>query len=144
MAMLDKRLKRMEDRVIKIIPKDHKSEPSAIRRAVVKPPNAGTNAKSGSGKKRAAGEAFGLETSEWADSKTSSQPIPRMETSYNESLNEGIEQLPSKEIQEHLSEVFFDCLYGQSYHLLHKPSYMKRLRQVSIVIEYTFLLLTDQ
>ena len=128
MAMLDKRLKRMEDRVIKIIPSDQKNEASAIPRAIVKPPNAGTNAKSGSGKKRAAGEAFGLEVHELTEPKASSQPTPRMETGYNENLNEGIDQLPSKEIQEHLSEVFFDCLYGQSYHLLHKPSYMRRLR----------------
>jgi len=41
---------------------------------------------------------------------------------------EGAEFLPSAEIQDHLSEVFFDHLYGQSYHLLHKPSYMKKLR----------------
>ena len=136
MAMLDKRLKRMEDRVIKIIPKDHKNKISDIPRAVLKPSNAGTNSKGGSGKKRAAGEAFGLEANEWADSKTSSQPMPRLETSYNENLNEGIEKLPSKELQEHLSEVFFDCLYGQSYHLLHKPSYMRRLRQVSLAHEY--------
>lgn len=132
MAMLDKRLKRMEDRVIKIIPNDQKKETSAIPRAVVKPQNVGTNAKSGSGKKRAAGEAFGLGVNELTESKASAQPIPRRGTSYNENLNEGIEQLPSKEIQEHLSEVFFDCLYGQSYHLLHKPSYMRRLRQVSL------------
>ena len=43
-------------------------------------------------------------------------------------LMEGAESLPSTEIQEHLSEVFFEYLYGQSYHLLHKPSYMRRLR----------------
>ena len=132
MAMLDKRLKRMEDRVIKIIPKDLKAETSVIPRAVVKPPNAGTNAKTGSGKKRAAGEAFGLEGCDWIEYKMNSHPLPRAETSYNESLNEGIDKLPPKEIQEHLSEVFFDCLYGQSYHLLHKPSYMRRLRQVPI------------
>lgn len=129
MAMLDKRLKRMEDRVIKIIPKDERDEASAIPRAIVKPLHPGTNPKSSTGKKRAAGEAFGLDASDWAENKMSAPP-PRPDTSYNEKLNEGIEKLPSKEIQEHLSEVFFDCLYGQSYHLLHKPSYIRRLRQV--------------
>ena len=127
MAMLDKRLKRMEDRVIKIIPKDEKDEASAVPRAIVKPPHPGTNPKSSNGKKRSAGEAFGLDTNDWAESKMNA-PRMRRETSYNERLNDGIERLPSKDIQEHLSEVFFECLYGQSYHLLHKPSYMRRLR----------------
>jgi hypothetical protein len=43
-------------------------------------------------------------------------------------LTEGAEALPSREIQEHLAEVFFDSLYGQAYHLLHKPSFMRKLR----------------
>ncbi|KAI2788756.1 hypothetical protein POX_e06777 [Penicillium oxalicum] len=43
-------------------------------------------------------------------------------------LTEGTEFLPSLDIQEHLAEVFFDCVYGQSYLLLHKPSFMRRLK----------------
>jgi hypothetical protein len=43
-------------------------------------------------------------------------------------LVEGADALPSKEIQEHLAEVFFDNLYGQAYHVLHKPSYMRKLK----------------
>lgn len=131
MAMLDKRLKRMEERVIKIIPKDEKDDAAAIPRAIVKPPHPGTNSKSSSGKKRAAGEAFGLDVDDWEEPKLSAPPL-KADSRYKERLNEGIEKLPSKEIQEHLSEVFFDCLYGQSYHLLHKPSYMRRLRQVPV------------
>ena len=131
MAMLDKRLKRMEERVIKIIPKDEKDEATIVPRAVVKPPHPGTNPKSSIGKKRAANEAFGLDTNDWSESRLNA-PSLRTEISYRERLDEGIDKLPSKEIQEHLSEVFFDCLYGQSYHLLHKPSYMRRLRYASI------------
>jgi hypothetical protein len=45
-------------------------------------------------------------------------------------LSEGAEKLPSKEIQEHLSEIFFENIYGQTYHLLHKPSFMRKLKLV--------------
>ncbi|KAJ5246165.1 hypothetical protein N7468_001148 [Penicillium chermesinum] len=92
MAMLDKRLKRMEDRVIKTIPKDETRDMTAIGRSVVKPSQQGQPARQA--KKRSAGAEF----------------------------------LPSLEIQEHLAEVFFDCVYGQSYLLLHKPSFMRRLK----------------
>ncbi|KAK2808809.1 hypothetical protein FQN49_008674, partial [Arthroderma sp. PD_2] len=43
-------------------------------------------------------------------------------------LSQGAEFLPSMELQEHLAEVFFDCVYGQSYLLLHKPSFMRKLK----------------
>lgn len=121
MAMLDKRLKRMEERVIKIIPKE---ESEAVPRAIIKPAAAQAN----SGKKRSVEEAFGPQLDEWADSKPTTQP-PKSQGSYESKVNtEGAEHLPTAEVQDHLSEVFFDNLYGQSYHLLHKPSYMRRLR----------------
>ena len=121
MAMLDKRLKRMEDRVIKIIPKE---ESEAVPRAIIKPTTAQTN----SGKKRSVEEAFGPQLDEWADSKPTCQP-PKSQDNHESKVNtEGAEHLPPAELQDHLSEVFFDNLYGQSYHLLHKPSYMRRLR----------------
>jgi hypothetical protein len=47
-------------------------------------------------------------------------------------LTEGADKLPNKEIQEHLSEIFFDFVYGQSYHLLHKPSFMRMLERGSV------------
>lgn len=122
MAMLDKRLKRMEERVIKIIPKE---ESEAIPRAIIKPPAAN---QANSGKKRTVEEAFGPQLDEWADSKPAAQ-IPKGQSNHESKINtEGSELLPTLEIQDHLSEVFFDNLYGQSYHLLHKPSYMRRLR----------------
>lgn len=122
MAMLDKRLKRMEERVIKIIPKE---ESEAVPRAVIKPSAA---AQANSGKKRSIEEAFGPQLEEWADSKPTTQP-PKGQNNHESKVNtEGAEHLPTPEIQDHLSEVFFDNLYGQSYHLLHKPSYMRRLR----------------
>ncbi len=128
MAMLDKRLKRMEERVIKIIPKEEKDDTHAIPRAVLKPPGSGLNAKGAGARKRAAGEAFGHDSGDRTELKINTQPLPRLERTFSKGLDEGLEKLPSKAIQEHLSEVFFDCLYGQAYHLLHKPSYMRRLR----------------
>lgn len=128
MAMLDKRLKRMEERVIRIIPKEEKDDTHAIPRAVLKPPGSGLHAKGAGARKRAAGEAFGHDSGDRTEVKMNTRPLPRLERTFSKGLDEGLEKLPSKAIQEHLSEVFFDCLYGQAYHLLHKPSYMRRLR----------------
>ena len=123
MAMLDKRLKRMEERVIKIIPKE---ESEAVPRAVIRPVTAAAQANSG--KKRSIEEAFGPQLDEWADSKSTTQPA-KAQGNHESKLNtEGAEHLPAPELQDHLAEIFFDYLYGQSYHLLHKPSYMRRLR----------------
>lgn len=133
MAMLDKRLKRMEERVIKLIPKESMGSVSSVGRAVVKPPLPGAPPKGGSTKKRPAEEAFGAELDDWSKSKAtnphqsrSSQP-PKGVDAEHSLLTEGLESLPPKEIQEHLAEVYFDFCYGQSYPLLHKPSFMRRL-----------------
>ncbi|KAH1984230.1 hypothetical protein KXV92_002907 [Aspergillus fumigatus] len=132
MAMLDKRLKRMEDRVIKTIPKDEPRDMAAIGRSVVRPPQPGQASKTQ--KKRSADEAFASEMEEWAheDRRAPQDIFPmRREGKSNDAtglLTEGAEFLPSLEIQEHLAEVFFDCVYGQSYLLLHKPSFMRRLK----------------
>lgn len=128
MSMLDKRLKRMEERVLKTIPKDDADRGVALGRANVRPSWAGQGGKAQTGKKRIAGDAFGHELEELAHLKTSPLPLKGIDVDEQARLMEGVESLPSKEIQEHLSEVFFEYLYGQSYHLLHKPSYMRRLR----------------
>lgn len=128
MSMLDKRLKRMEERVLKTIPKDDADRGVALGRANVRPFWTGQGGKAQTGKKRIAGDAFGNEVEEWAHPKTSPLPVKEIDVDEQARLMEGAESLPSKEIQEHLSEVFFEYLYGQSYHLLHKPSYMRRLR----------------
>ena len=132
MAMLDKRLKRMEDRVIKVIPKEETNRVS--NRAVVKPAIPGTPANNSGGKKRQAEEAFGADLDEWASTQprdrpsgTSAHPPKGQDTDEHQLLMEGAEHLPPKELQQHLAEVFFDHLYGQTYHLLHKPSYMRKL-----------------
>ncbi|KAK2812595.1 hypothetical protein FQN50_001239 [Emmonsiellopsis sp. PD_5] len=136
MAMLDKRLKRMEERVIKIIPKDESRDMAGIGRAVVKPPLPG-QAPRGSRqirKKRSADEAFNAELNEWTqqDSNSTTDEIALSLQSRisdeHKLFTEGAEFLPSVEIQEHLAEVFFDCVYGQSYLLLHKPSFMRKLK----------------
>lgn len=128
MAMLDKRLKRMEERVIKTIPKEEMANVAAIGRANVRPSASGQNIKAQNGKKRAAGEAFGHDVDQWAESKPGSRPPRVLDSNEDRLLMEGAEKLPSPKIQEHLSEVFFDCLSGQAYHLLHKPSFMRKLR----------------
>jgi hypothetical protein len=131
MAMLDKRLKRMEDRVIRLIPKE--SQP-AVPRAVVKPNFPAPPIKA-TGKKRAASEAFGADgdLEKWAKSRHASKSgesgLPGKDKDLEERglLIEGADSLPSKEIQQHLAEVYFDFVYGQSYPLLHKPSFLRRL-----------------
>lgn len=134
MAMLDKRLKRMEERIIRIIPKEENDSATVVR-AQVKPAIPGTTqAKPANPKKRPAEEAFGPELQAWATSAkgTGNEVVPASlaahEAEETKLLVEGADALPSKEIQEHLAEVFFDNLYGQAYHVLHKPSYMRKLK----------------
>ena len=132
MAMLDKRLKRMEDRVVKLIPKESLPSVANVGRSVVKPPLPGAPPKTPTTKKRPAEEAFGNELDEWSKSKgadpdAAGRASRGKESDDNRLLTEGAESLPSKEIQEHLAEVYFDFVYGQSYPLLHKPSFMRRL-----------------
>ncbi|ROV94695.1 hypothetical protein VSDG_06182 [Cytospora chrysosperma] len=139
MAMLDKRLKRMEERIIKVVPKHEQDGiSSSVPRAVVKPAIPGTlPSGKGNSRKRGADEAFGHELDHWA--KAPAKPnlegpaLPSSLTMVQESeesklLHEGVDALPSREIQEHLAEVFFENVYGQAYHILHKPSYMRKLR----------------
>lgn len=140
MAMLDKRLKRMEERIIKIVPKSEQGGISV--RANVKPAIPGT-LPSGKGgpRKRRADEAFGApDLVAWtrtpgpASAKSPTNPnAARSLNNLHETklLQEGLEALPPKEIQLHLADVFFEHVYGQAYHILHRPSYMKKLRFVS-------------
>lgn len=135
MAMLDKRLKRMEDRVIKIIPKDELPDPAT--RSVLRPPLPGTTPKpekDESNTKRSADEAFTSELQGWSKGRTGSIPLDsaaRMRGPRdieNKLFTEGADALPPQHIQEHLVEVYFDCVYGQSYLLLHKPSFIRKLK----------------
>ncbi|EWZ77812.1 hypothetical protein FOXG_17123 [Fusarium oxysporum f. sp. lycopersici 4287] len=136
MAMLDKRPKCMEERVIKAIPKSDQEVASSVTRPVVKPAIPGTVPSSKPTKKRSAEEAFGPDLE--ACAKAPSEPkiegdngpsnLQVQEGEENKLQHEGTEALPSKDIQEHLADVFFDNIYGQSYHLLHKPSYMRKLK----------------
>ncbi|TDZ31829.1 putative transcriptional regulatory protein [Colletotrichum spinosum] len=138
MAMLDKRLKRMEERIIKIVPKSEQDTNAAsLTRAVVKPAIPGTlPAGKANAKKRVADEAFGHDLDNWAKApaktriEATNKPtsLQAQEAEDNKLFLEGIDALPSKELQEHLAEVFFENIYGQAYHLLHKPSYMRKLK----------------
>ncbi|KXJ97488.1 fungal-specific transcription factor domain-domain-containing protein [Microdochium bolleyi] len=133
MAMLDKRLRRMEDRIIKTLPKsEQEASANAVVRAIVKPALPGT-LKHGV-KKRKVDEAFAPDFNKWARSSSNPNDPSRsvalkvQEEEENKLLTEGREALPSQELQEHLAEVYFEVVYGQAYHLLHKPSYMRKLR----------------
>jgi hypothetical protein len=141
MSMLDKRLKRMEERIIKIIPKAEQESTSSITRAIVKPAIPGSlPAGKTTAKKRGADEAFGADLEVWARAPTKATPTDQehattlqvQEAEEDALFREGIDALPSKEIQGHLAEVFFDNIYGQAYHLLHKPSYMRKLENNSL------------
>ncbi|KAF6830037.1 zinc finger transcription factor 1 [Colletotrichum plurivorum] len=136
MAMLDKRLKRMEERIIKIVPKSEQDPNAAsLTRAVVKPAIPGT-LPAKANKKRVADEAFGQDLEHWAkapaktriDAPNKPTSLQAQEAEENKLFLEGLDALPPKEIQEHLAEVFFENIYGQAYHLLHKPSYMRKLK----------------
>lgn len=133
MAMLDKRLRRMEDRVVKLIPKESLPSLAGVGRSVVKPAIPGAPPKTPTAnKKRGAEEAFGNELDQWAKTKTANPHMADSTSKSKESeeqslLTEGAESLPPKDIQEHLAEVYFDFVYGQSYPLLHKPSFMRKL-----------------
>jgi hypothetical protein len=131
MAMLDKRLKRMEDRVVRLIPKESLPSVANVGRSVVKPSIPGAPPKTPT-KKRLVEEAFGNDLDQWSKSKGSDATAPGQasqskDTDDSKLLTEGTESLPPKDIQEHLAEVYFDFVYGQSYPLLHKPSFMRRL-----------------
>ncbi|KAF2773906.1 hypothetical protein EJ03DRAFT_264288, partial [Teratosphaeria nubilosa] len=144
MAMLDKRLKRMEERVIKIIPKEEQGIVNSTGRAQVRPPLPPPPPKPANSKKRGAEQAFGDELDKWANSnngleeeKTASmegktETMKAHDAEEHNLLQEGADKLPSKEIQEHLAEIFFDYVYGQSYHLLHKPSFMRKVAQGTV------------
>ncbi|KAI1096492.1 hypothetical protein F5B19DRAFT_436773 [Rostrohypoxylon terebratum] len=138
MAMLDKRLKRMEDRIIKLVPKSEQDASAAnVVRGVVKPAIPGTlPTGKQTTKKRGAEEAFGAELDHWARNgpkariEGSGKPtsLQVQEAEESKLLYEGAEALPPKDVQEHLADVFFENIYGQAYHLLHKPSYMRKLK----------------
>lgn len=135
-AMLDRRLKRMEEKVINIISKEDLPDQAATGRAVVKPASpipASNPSHSSPTKKRSVDQAFVRELEDWTHSRE--QPLPdevcrhrNLKDGEKTLLTEGAEFLPARELQEHLAEVFFDCVYGQSYLLLHKPSFMRKLR----------------
>jgi hypothetical protein len=144
MAMLDKRLKRMEERVIRIIPKSERGVVAETGRAILKPSLLKTSAGTTSKKRRFLGDDAleGRQTVAMRDRRdhtgkdaTGGSALSHVDDDDDDEpdlLTDGADELPSKELQEHLSETFFDYVYGQSYHLLHKPSYMRMLEQGTV------------
>jgi hypothetical protein len=138
MAMLDKRLKRMEERVIRLIPKDGNA--TSVPRAILKPTHGHNLSKSPKrGTKRTAQEASGakIDFDSWARSGPGASgfdPPPHPSRADNDTslLTDGAEHLPPMDIQLHLAETYFEFVYGQSYPLLHKPTFMRNLVTGSI------------
>lgn len=135
MAMLDRRLKKMEERLIKCIPKDEVSAVvAATGRSVLKP------TASVYSRKRTVDEAFaGKELDEWAkrpSAKSSkgnnAEKNCTIQDIQVDSVDNGFKALPPLELQIHLAEVYFEYLYGQAYFLLHKQSFMRRLREAQV------------
>lgn len=131
MAMLDRRLKKMEERLIKCLPKSEASTVVASTgRSVLKPSTTATS------KKRTVDEAFaGKELDEWSrrqSTKASRLNDPENLTDIKGPFmsmgDDGSSALPPMDLQIHLAEVYFEYLYGQAYFLLHKPSFMRSLR----------------
>lgn len=101
MAMLDKRLKRMEDRVIKLIPKESLPSVSGVGRSVVKPALPGAPLKTPTTKKRPAEEAFGNDLDEWSKTKSANPDAAGSASRAKDSdesslLTEGLESLPPR------------------------------------------------
>jgi len=134
MAMLDKRLKRMEDRVIKLIPRENNEKPN-VTRAIVKPNMLTPQIKTITARKRSIAE---VGVADWAERGGS---VPEARNSIPQGTapakdreeidtvqTEGRDKLPPPDLQTHLTEIYFEYVYGQAYHLLHKPSFMRRLQ----------------
>ncbi len=102
MAMLDKRLKRMEDRVIKLIPKDSLPSVANVGHSVVKPALPTSSPVPPSVKKRAAEQAFGGDLDEWSKGKgpdletIAGLPARGKHGDEHKLLSEGAESLPSQ------------------------------------------------
>ncbi|KAJ6259190.1 hypothetical protein Dda_6088 [Drechslerella dactyloides] len=144
MTTLDKRMKRMEERLLKYVSKDQAAALGPIARSIIRPNQAVLqNAAGGEGhrnsRKRSADRAFAddtrkkpalvpkvVESMQAIDVKRSQGDVS------DEMLEEGRDKLPSRELQEHLVEVYFDCVYGQTYLLLHKPSFMRRFKNGTV------------
>ncbi|ODA82576.1 hypothetical protein RJ55_01083 [Drechmeria coniospora] len=142
-TLLDKRLKRNEESAIEAIPEADQDDPSTMACAVVKPSIPTSSAADESlPKKRREVEAFGPSSEAWAKVPCKSMvtggqdegslPDDQQEDEERKLSDEGKEALPSEGVQEHLAEVFFDNLYGQAYHLLHKPTFMRKLKSGNV------------
>ncbi|KAF3918546.1 hypothetical protein ABW21_db0208782 [Orbilia brochopaga] len=144
MTTLDKRMKRMEERLLKYVSKDQAAALGPIARSIIRPNQAVLqNSAGGEGhknsRKRTADRAFA------DDTRKKPALVPKVAESMqaisvkrsqgdvsDEMLEEGKDKLPSRELQEHLVEVYFDCVYGQTYLLLHKPSFIRRFKNGTV------------
>ncbi|TQS38977.1 hypothetical protein Golomagni_00506 [Golovinomyces magnicellulatus] len=141
MAVLYKRIKRMEERILKIISSESRDNSGKFKlRAPTKSKNSKIPSRSITGKKRLIEEAFG-DLESWSRCSSNSRPdekAKKIKVSTKEIvetaglLSEGTEFLPSKEVQQHLTELYFENIEGQGYNLLHKPSFMSKLRDDAV------------
>src|SRR5690606_3319067 len=112
MAMLDRRLKKMEERLIKCIPKSEAAAVvAATGRSVLKP------AVGQQGRKRTMDEAFaGRELEEWsrrggAKMARTGEGLDGTAVARIDPMDDGSQALPPLELQIHLAEVYFEYLY---------------------------------
>ncbi|KAI9664146.1 MAG: hypothetical protein M1829_006013 [Trizodia sp. TS-e1964] len=137
MALIGDRISRMEERIRGYAPKNGFESVNGSTRASAKPSAKIPSPPPSASKKRAVDEAFGAEMDSWAASASTTEegngPPPARRQRIQESeeqklLCEGEEFLPSSALQEHLVEIFFEYVYGQTYHLLHRPSFLRSLQ----------------
>ncbi|KAI9679753.1 MAG: hypothetical protein M1817_004767 [Caeruleum heppii] len=131
-AIMDKRLKRMEDRIIRMVDSDEAKDPPRFERASLEPRALAQDLQV-KGTKRTADESFTdvIDICARPRGTEGHQQLVKIDQSSRGDacpLREGEESLPAKDIALHLANVFFDCLYGQTFHVLHKPTFMRDLQ----------------
>ncbi|KAI9891126.1 MAG: hypothetical protein M1814_003325 [Vezdaea aestivalis] len=128
MAMLDKRIRRMEERLNKTMPKFSRGKRQVLR-GLLKPgqrtvPTMTSTIESS----QQALRAFDKDSFKHKHPFAKSQSIGDTdEDDYRPSIMvEGRESLPSRDIQECLVDTFFDYVYGQAYLIIHRPTFLRK------------------
>lgn len=126
MAMLDRQMHKMEGRILGLV--GGAGAASSPRR---NSPGPEVREEASSRDDDLDGDGFWTGPEQPAEDHGRDSPPPvalPSSTRRTELMLQGAEALPPADIQEHLSKIFFTHLYGQPYFLLHKPSYMAKLR----------------
>ena len=98
LAMLERRLKRREGRVVRTIPKEEMAQASAIPKAILKQ---ATGNQPHWGRRRGADEELGNPVDKWAVLKSPPPPLKWSKLEENKANIERLEHPPSERIQWH-------------------------------------------